>query len=233
MFDCFLLGCLWNSSYFSFGYVTYLYYLYYLLLHEWLLTIVWLQSKVLWISIINIPGDNGSLYAFGANSYGQLGNGNKANVTTPLRIAESLGRIIDIGAVHYGHISACETHSKVYMVCAAWFSCYPIPQIKYHKSVVYVFVLTFFCFVSVQWRQCRGQSQVLPVENPFKTMHDVFACCSTPPVTHVPIESRVSDSELNIVEALKLAFDDPVSNAFYLAIYIKISGLQLSTHEEY
>jgi len=44
-------------------------------------------------------------------------------------------------------------------------------------------------------------------------MHDVFACYSTPPVTHVPIESRsLAELELNILDALKLAFDDPVSS---------------------
>ena len=33
----------------------------------------------------------GHLYAWGANSYGQLGTGNKSNSSTPLRVAESVG----------------------------------------------------------------------------------------------------------------------------------------------
>lgn len=36
-------------------------------------------------------------------------------MSTPTRIAVDLGRIIDIAATHYSHISACETHTKVYM----------------------------------------------------------------------------------------------------------------------
>jgi len=66
--------------------------------------------------LVYVTADNGSLYVFGANSYGQLGTGQKSNMTTPTRIAQDLGRVIDVGAVHYGHISACETHTKVYMV---------------------------------------------------------------------------------------------------------------------
>ena len=36
--------------------------------------------------------DEGDLYAWGANSYGQLGTGNKANIVTPTRIATDKGR---------------------------------------------------------------------------------------------------------------------------------------------
>ena len=36
--------------------------------------------------------DEGHLYAWGANSYGQLGTGNKSNSSSPLRVAESVGR---------------------------------------------------------------------------------------------------------------------------------------------
>jgi len=119
--------------------------------------------------------DDGQLFSWGANSYGQLGAGHKSNMSSPIRVAEELGRIVDIAAIHYGHISACKTHTKIYM-----------------------------------WGQCRGQAVASPVETLFKSMHDVFACYSTPPVTYEPIEAKqVEDS--SIMEALKLAFDDPVS----------------------
>ena len=48
--------------------------------------------------------DEGHLYAWGANSYGQLGTGNKSNCCTPTRVCEDLGRIVDIAASHYNHI---------------------------------------------------------------------------------------------------------------------------------
>lgn len=66
--------------------------------------------------------DEGHLYAWGANSYGQLGTGNKSNCCTPTRVCEDLGRIVDIAASHYNHISAAVTHqtSKCYM----WGQCH-------------------------------------------------------------------------------------------------------------
>ena len=39
--------------------------------------------------------DEGLLYAWGANSYGQLGTGTKANLVTPTRVASSLGLFHD------------------------------------------------------------------------------------------------------------------------------------------
>ena len=39
--------------------------------------------------------DEGGLYAWGANSYGQLGTGNKANIVTPTRIAAEKGRWVN------------------------------------------------------------------------------------------------------------------------------------------
>ncbi|XP_021955121.1 RCC1 and BTB domain-containing protein 1 isoform X1 [Folsomia candida] len=117
--------------------------------------------------------DDGVLYSWGANSYGQLGAGHKSNMTSPLRVANEVGRIIDIAAIHYGHISACQTHTKIYM-----------------------------------WGQCRGQSITSPVETLFTSLHDVFACYSTPPVTYLPIEAKQTD-EPSIIDALRLSFDDP------------------------
>ena len=93
-------------------------------------------------------------YAWGANSYGQLGTGNKSNSTNPgnfwkslkdlkngrrytfhviflVRVpADSLGRITDIAATHYSHISTAVSH------------------------------LTSTCYI---WGQCHGQSGMCPI----------------------------------------------------------------------
>ncbi|XP_050739123.1 RCC1 and BTB domain-containing protein 1-like isoform X1 [Eriocheir sinensis] len=59
--------------------------------------------------------DEGSLWAWGANSYGQLGTGNKANQCAPVRVAQELGRIVDIASSHCCHLSAAMTqNSKIY-----------------------------------------------------------------------------------------------------------------------
>ncbi|XP_014678367.1 PREDICTED: LOW QUALITY PROTEIN: RCC1 and BTB domain-containing protein 1-like [Priapulus caudatus] len=60
--------------------------------------------------------DGGDLYAWGANSYGQLGTGNKATSPNPVSVGSKKGRLVYIQASHYTHISAAITHSgMVYM----------------------------------------------------------------------------------------------------------------------
>ncbi|XP_022652174.1 RCC1 and BTB domain-containing protein 1-like [Varroa destructor] len=60
--------------------------------------------------------DEGTLYVWGANSYGQLGLGNKANQVNPVRMKTDQSRIIDVAASHYTQISAALTEtSKVLM----------------------------------------------------------------------------------------------------------------------
>lgn len=60
--------------------------------------------------------DEGSLYGWGANSYGQLGSGNKANAVTPIQVATGVGRVVLVAASHYSHSSAAQNqHGQVYM----------------------------------------------------------------------------------------------------------------------
>ncbi|CAG2119755.1 unnamed protein product, partial [Medioppia subpectinata] len=60
--------------------------------------------------------DDGTIYSFGSNTYGQLGTGSKSNQTSPIKVAANLGRFIDIAASHYIHISAAITQDgKSYM----------------------------------------------------------------------------------------------------------------------
>ncbi|XP_031564705.1 RCC1 and BTB domain-containing protein 1-like [Actinia tenebrosa] len=60
--------------------------------------------------------DSGLLFAWGANSYGQLGTGNKNHLVKPMEIASDKGRFIDIAASPSSHISvACIANGKLYM----------------------------------------------------------------------------------------------------------------------
>ncbi|XP_031661403.1 RCC1 and BTB domain-containing protein 1 isoform X3 [Oncorhynchus kisutch] len=61
--------------------------------------------------------DEGLLYAWGTNTYGQLGTGNKSNQLSPVQImAEKESRIVEIAACHSTHTSAAKTQSgQVYM----------------------------------------------------------------------------------------------------------------------
>lgn len=66
--------------------------------------------------------DEGLLYAWGANSYGQLGIGNKSNCSTPMRAAQDIGRITAVAATHYAHISAAVSH--ITNQCYMWGQCH-------------------------------------------------------------------------------------------------------------
>jgi len=49
-----------------------------------------------------------------------------------------------------------------------------------------------------------------------RSMHEAFACFSSPPVTYKPIEA-IQQEELSISQALAFAFDDAVSFRLYTA----------------
>ncbi|XP_031661404.1 RCC1 and BTB domain-containing protein 1 isoform X4 [Oncorhynchus kisutch] len=60
--------------------------------------------------------DEGLLYAWGTNTYGQLGTGNKSNQLSPVQIMAEKERIVEIAACHSTHTSAAKTQSgQVYM----------------------------------------------------------------------------------------------------------------------
>ncbi|XP_021346916.1 RCC1 and BTB domain-containing protein 1-like [Mizuhopecten yessoensis] len=60
--------------------------------------------------------DEGVLYTWGANSYGQLGTGNKANQVAPTRVETKGERMVEVAASHYAHVSSSLTETgNVYM----------------------------------------------------------------------------------------------------------------------
>lgn len=80
------------------------------------LTAVVIQKVICGNAHSLLLSDDGAIYAFGSNSYGQLGTGTKSNQTSPVRIGADLGRFVDIAASHYNHISAAlSQEGKVYM----------------------------------------------------------------------------------------------------------------------
>lgn len=121
--------------------------------------------------------DEGLVYAWGANTYGQLGIGNKSNQLSPVQIMTgkerwgdashdvasspppsvlkkltpsnlALCRVVEIASCHSTHTSAAKTQS----------------------GQVYV------------WGQCRGQCILLPHLTHFSCTDYVFACLATPSV---------------------------------------------------
>ncbi|KYN50563.1 RCC1 and BTB domain-containing protein 1, partial [Trachymyrmex cornetzi] len=125
--------------------------------------------------------DEGKLYVWGGNSYGQLGIGNKTNSCKPVMkekkdniVEHEMGRVSDIAAMHYNHISvAVGEGGRVYM-----------------------------------WGHCRGQSITIPTSTPFSNVHDALACYGSPSVMHKPL-ILYANEEPNILQCLGSAFDDP------------------------
>ncbi|XP_071400405.1 RCC1 and BTB domain-containing protein 1-like isoform X2 [Centroberyx affinis] len=96
--------------------------------------------------------DEGLLYAWGANTYGQLGTGNKINQLSPVHImAEKDSRVVEIAACHSTHTSAAKTQSgQVYM----WGQCRGQSLVMPHLTHFTATDDVFACFAtpSVMWR---------------------------------------------------------------------------------
>ncbi|XP_033957192.1 RCC1 and BTB domain-containing protein 1 isoform X1 [Pseudochaenichthys georgianus] len=95
--------------------------------------------------------DEGLLYAWGANTYGQLGTGNKSNHLSPVQILADKERIVEVAACHSTHTSAAKTQSGlVYM----WGHCRGqsilMPHLTHFTSTDDVFAC--FATPSVMWR---------------------------------------------------------------------------------
>ncbi|XP_020504022.1 RCC1 and BTB domain-containing protein 1 [Labrus bergylta] len=95
--------------------------------------------------------DEGLLYAWGANTYGQLGTGNKSNQLSPIQIMAEKERIVEIAACHSTHTSAAKTQSgQVYM----WGQCRGQSIVLPHLTHFTCTDDVFACFAtpSVMWR---------------------------------------------------------------------------------
>ncbi|XP_034033558.1 RCC1 and BTB domain-containing protein 1-like [Thalassophryne amazonica] len=95
--------------------------------------------------------DEGLLYAWGANTYGQLGTGAKSNHHSPVQIMADKERVVEVAACHSTHTSAAKTQSgQVYM----WGQCRGQSIILPHLTHLTSTDDVFACFAtpSVMWR---------------------------------------------------------------------------------
>ena len=138
--------------------------------------------------------DEGELYGWGANSYGQLGTGNKANSCVPTRVAEDIGRVIDIAASHYNHISAAITQdSTVYM----WGQCHgqsvvlptPTSFVRLHD--------VFACFATPAVTPVPMVTEISSVPNIMDSLKLAFDDASTADVKFV-----VEGKDINVHKAI-------------------------------
>ncbi|XP_041835134.1 RCC1 and BTB domain-containing protein 1 isoform X2 [Melanotaenia boesemani] len=95
--------------------------------------------------------DEGLLYAWGANTCGQLGTGNKNNHLSPVQIMADKERVVEVAACHSTYTSAAKTQSgQVYM----WGQCrgqsIVLPYLTHFTNTDDVFAC--FATPSVMWR---------------------------------------------------------------------------------
>uniref|UniRef100_A0A673WG38 RCC1 and BTB domain containing protein 2 n=1 Tax=Salmo trutta TaxID=8032 RepID=A0A673WG38_SALTR len=94
--------------------------------------------------------DEGFIYAWGANSYGQLGTGNKSNQAVPTLINTDKERMVEVAACHTSHTSAAKTQSGQVLM---WGQCrgqaVACPHITHFASTDDVFAC--FATPAVTW----------------------------------------------------------------------------------
>ncbi|OBS70542.1 hypothetical protein A6R68_00915 [Neotoma lepida] len=156
--------------------------------------------------------DEGQVYAWGANSYGQLGTGNKSNQSYPTPVVVEKDRIIEIAACHSAHTSAAKTQGgHVYM----WGQCRGQSVILPHLTHFCCTDDVFACFATpaVTWRLLSVGKLVLVHLGHFlrtrKRTSAVTGC------EH--FRSSLEDSEDDIVEMSEFSY--PVFRAFLEYLY--------------
>ncbi|XP_056145392.1 RCC1 and BTB domain-containing protein 1-like isoform X2 [Lampris incognitus] len=116
--------------------------------------------------------DEGLLYAWGANTYGQLGTGNKSNQLSPVQVMSEKERVVEIAACHSTHTSAAKTQSgQVYM----WGQCRGQSIVLPHLTHFTCTDDVFACFStpSVMWRLlCTEHEDFLTVAQSLKKEFD-------------------------------------------------------------
>lgn len=67
----------------------------------------------------------------------------------------------------------------------------------------------FSILMSRKYFSHLGLTITTPVETPFSSLHDVFACFADTEVTYKPIQLEKKSSQ-SVADSLRLAFDDQV-----------------------
>ncbi|XP_058479345.1 RCC1 and BTB domain-containing protein 1-like isoform X1 [Solea solea] len=94
---------------------------------------------------------DGLVYAWGCNTFGQLGTGNKSNHLSPVEVVTKKERVVEIAACHSTHMSAAKNQSgQVYMWGQCWGQSVVLPHLTHFTCTDDVFAC--FATPSVMWR---------------------------------------------------------------------------------
>ncbi|XP_077468391.1 RCC1 and BTB domain-containing protein 2 isoform X1 [Stigmatopora argus] len=112
--------------------------------------------------------DDGYIYTWGANSYGQLGTGSKNNFSLATLISTDKERIVEVAACHTSHTSAAKTQSGQVLM---WGQCRGQVVSNPHVTHFNCTDDVFACFATpaVTWRLLAvGESLDRVVTGPFR-----------------------------------------------------------------
>lgn len=129
--------------------------------------------------------DEGSLFSWGANSYGQLGTGNKANQVSPSKVPMNGERSVTRRMFMYCYSCTWnlkQNHLRIWFDCLQYFSYFRMVEIaaSHYAHISAAMSETGKVFM---WGQCRGQSLTSPMLTKFTCTDDVFSAFSSPLVT--------------------------------------------------
>ena len=110
--------------------------------------------------------DEGEVYTWGSNNYGQLGNRTKTNKLMPsiIESESNLGRWL------------CD---KIYSMVSWLIYDYRVMGVAANHSS-HISVATSFSGKVYMWGMCRGQNVSTPTETRFSSLDDVFSCFASP-----------------------------------------------------
>ncbi|XP_027003673.1 RCC1 and BTB domain-containing protein 2 isoform X2 [Tachysurus fulvidraco] len=139
--------------------------------------------------------DEGFVYAWGANAYGQLGTGNKSNQALPVLINMDKERMVEVAACHTSHTSAAKTQSGQVLM---WGQCrgqaVPVPHSTHFSSTDDVFAC--FATPAVTWRLLTvGKKRI-----------SLGSSCEDKRII------AYGDDYLTVAQSLKREFDSPESS---------------------
>jgi RCC1 and BTB domain-containing protein len=168
--------------------------------------------------------ENGVVYGWGYNSFGQLGIGNDYNHNIPTKITSSEGVIFLKIACGPHHSLILSTVGDLYAF--GYNTCGQIGNGNTKNQIIPVKVNNYEKFVDIAcvsklsvalsenklcyfWGECNNENISSPKETPLESIHDIFAIYSKRRITYKPIHSIDKPSNDKISQRINKTFNDP------------------------
>ncbi|XP_026279379.1 RCC1 and BTB domain-containing protein 1 isoform X1 [Frankliniella occidentalis] len=188
--------------------------------------------------------DNGEVYSWGYNGNGQLGLGNSVvNQLVPAFVQSLVGVVITKVMCGLVHCLALTDEGELYGWGAnsmgqlgTGHKTNSVTPIKVATNIGRVVDIAAHHYNNMSaartqhkvymWGQCQGLTITSPVETPFTSLHEVFACFADTEVTYKPIQLEKKSSQ-SVADSLRLAFDDQNTSD----LTILVNGKNIHVHK--